>query len=54
MRLFIIFIALCAALWWADAHFFRGEYLQSLQRQGLELKSTFEREIDRTLRNISP
>jgi hypothetical protein len=54
MRLFVVFIALCGALWWADAHFTHGEYLQSLKREGLELKSLFQRQIDRTIRSISP
>jgi hypothetical protein len=53
MRLFAILMGLCGALWWVDSHFFRGEYLQALQREAVQLNSVFHREIDKIVRSVS-
>jgi hypothetical protein len=54
MRSLVFIVAVCGALWWTDVHFFGGEYLESLQRKGVELNSMAHREIDRIVRSVSP
>ena len=54
MRFFVALIGMCGALWWADAYFFRGKYLQELEHEGLALNSQFIREVDRIVQSVSP